>query len=715
MTGRVARQAAVAVLLALLALLQPARVETGYDLWLRYRPASSDYARANAVTALVAGTPSPRLDAAARELRRGLTGLFGHAPAPATTVSADGALVIGTPQSSSLIAALDLPLAGLGDEGYRIQNVTIGGHKAIVIAASGDIGVLYGAFAFLRLIQTGAPLAGLDITSVPRIKLRVLNHWDNLDGTVERGYAGASLWNWAALPEHVSPRITDYARANASIGINGAVINNVNADAAFLTDAYIEKEAALADALRPYGIKLYLSVAWSAPMTLGKLANADPLDPKVKAWWRARADAIYRAIPDFGGFLVKANSEGQPGPQDYRRSHADGANMLADALKPHHGVVMWRAFVYADHAGTDRAGAAYNEFVPLDGAFRDNVVLQVKNGPLDFQPREPVSPLFGAMPHTPLMLEFQITKEYLGQQTHLVYLGTLFQETLEADTFARGPGTTVAKVVEGAADHHGLSGIAGVANIGNDADWCGSIFNQANWYVFGRMAWNPQLTARAVAEEWVRQTFTTDPAFVTPVVDMMMASREAAVDYMTPLGLALIMAHGHHKGPGPWDMIGPRRDWMAPYYHRAAKDGIGFDRVASGAVGQYRSPLKEEYSAIATTPEKYLLWFHHVPWAHRMASGRTLWRELVAHYRRGVDQVAAMQKTWAGLAAHVDSRRYAQVRDFLAIQHREAVWWHDACLAYFAKVSGQVIPDGDRPKYPLSYYESLPPYASPPP
>ncbi|HVV28700.1 MAG TPA: alpha-glucuronidase family glycosyl hydrolase [Rhizomicrobium sp.] len=692
-----------------------ARAETGYDLWLRYRPVEQQYRRQYAVSQVVAGTPSPTLDAAVRELQRGLSGMLGVAPAAARDVTADDALVIGTPASSPVVAGLNLPLKPLGGEGYMIRHVTAGGHRAVVIAANSDVGALYGAFAWLRLIQTRQPVA--DMESVPRTKLRVLDHWDNLDGTVERGYAGASIWNWHVLPGYVGPRITDYARANASIGINGAVLNNVNARAESLSPEYIEKAAAIADALRPYGIRVYLSVRWSAPVEISHLATADPLDPAVKAWWQAKTDEIYKAIPDFGGFLVKANSEGQPGPQDYHRTHADGANMIADVLKPHHGVVMWRAFVYANDPKLDRASAAYKEFVPLDGAFRDNVVLQVKNGPLDFQPREPFSPLFGAMPKTSIMMEFQVTKEYLGQQTHLVYLGPMYEEALKADTHEHGPGSTVARVIDGSLDHHAISGMAGVANIGNDTDWCGSVFNQANWYVFGRMAWDPEISARAVAGEWVRQTFTADPAFVTPVVDMMMASREAAVNYMTPLGLVLIMAHGHHMGPGPWDAIGPREDWKATYYHRADASGIGFDRTATGSdnAAQYREPAKTMFEDIARTPEEYLLYFHHVPWDYRMRSGRTLWEELVAHYRLGVDQVAAMQKTWAGLKAYVDTERFDKTAAFLSIQHREAVWWRDACLAYFVQFSKRPFPAGYAPKYPLAVYEAMPMFASPDP
>ncbi|HEX4272114.1 MAG TPA: alpha-glucuronidase family glycosyl hydrolase, partial [Rhizomicrobium sp.] len=597
-----------ALLCGLVLLNLPARAEDGYDLWLRYRPVEQNYLvqyRPLAAAIVVQGA-SPTLAVARDELVRGLGGLLSEA-APVSATAADGAVVIGTPASSPLIASLKLPFAALGGEGYLIRSATVDGHRVTVIAANSDIGVLYGAFAFLRLIQTRQMIDRLDIASAPKTKIRMLDHWDNLNGTVERGYAGTSIWQWASLPEYISPRYLDYARANASIGINGMAPNNVNADAASLSAPYIEKTAALADALRPYGIKVYLSVRWSAPVEIDHLKTADPLDPAVKAWWQAKADEIYRAIPDFGGFLVKANSEGEPGPQDYHRTHADGANMLADILAPHHGIVMWRAFVYANDPKVDRASTAYNEFVPLDGQFRDNVVVQVKNGPLDFQPREPFSPLFAAMPKTPLMLELQVTKEYLGQRTSITYLGPLFEEALKSDTYEHGPGSTVAHIIDGSLDHHALSGIAGVANIGNDVNWCGSVFNQANWYVFGRMAWNPEISARDVAVEWTRQTFTSDPAFVTPVADMMMASRQATVDYMTPLGLALIMAHSHHMGPGPWDVIGPREDWKAPYYHRAADDGIGFDRTSTGSnnVAQYKPPLKDQFEVVATTPEDY--------------------------------------------------------------------------------------------------------------
>lgn len=692
-----------------------AHAETGYDLWLRYAPVEAQYKDQYRVTRLDAPAPSPTLKVAVAELNRGLKGMLGAAPPPENHAEMDGTLFVGTPSSSPAVAAMNLPLAPLGAEGYLIRNITRDGHKAVVIAANSDIGVLYGTFAYLRMMQQRLPIT--DTGSVPKTQLRLLNHWDNLDGSIERGYAGRSLFNWHVLPQYVDPRLIDYARANASIGINGMTPNNVNARADSLSPEYIEKTKALADVLRPYGIKVYLSVRWSAPVEISHLKTADPLDPAVKDWWKQKTDEIYRAIPDFGGFLVKANSEGEPGPQDYHRTHADGANMIADVLKPHHGVVMWRAFVYASDPKIDRANAAYNEFVPLDGQFRDNVVLQVKNGPLDFQPREPFSPLFAAMPKTSLMMEFQITKEYLGQQTHMAYLGPLYEEALQSDTYEHGKGSTVARIIDGSLDHHAISGIAGVANIGNDADWSGSTFNQANWYVFGRMAWDPEISARAVAQEWTKQTFTADPAFVAPVVDMMMGSRDAVVDYMTPLGLELIMAHSHHMGPGPWDVIGPREDWKAPYYHRADAVGLGFDRTTTGSdnAGQYKGPAKEAFEDIAKTPEDYLLYFHHVPWDYKTKSGRTLWNELIARYQRGVDKVAAMQAAWGAQKSRVDAQRFDKTAAFLAIQHREAIWWRDACLAYFAQFSKRPFPAGYAPKYPLATYEALPMFASPKP
>jgi alpha-glucuronidase len=689
-----------------------APAEDGYDLWLRYRlldPAPRAALAAHATAILAPENPQPSLAAALAELDRGLGGLLGT-PVCRTTVPRPGTLVIGTPAELPQLAPPGLPLEPLGSEGYLIRSTTLGGAPVTLITANTDIGLLYGAFAWLRRAQTGAPLDHLDIASAPKITLRMLDHWDNLDRTVERGYAGQSIWDWWKLPDWRDPRYTDYARANASIGINGAVLNNVNASADSLTARYIAKTAALADVFRPYGIRVYLSARFSAPIEIGGLKTADPLDPEVAAWWKAKADEIYAAIPDFGGFLVKANSEGQPGPQDYHRTHADGANMLAAALRPHHGVVLWRAFVYSAENDEDRAKQAYDEFEPLDGKFAPNVILQVKNGPIDFQPREPFSPLFGAMPKTPLGLELQITKEYLGFATHLVYLGPLFEETLDADTHAQGPGSTVAKVIDGALDGHRLSAIAGVANIGSDRDWTGSDFNQANWYVFGRLAWDPGLSSRTIAGEWVKQTFTADPAFVAPIVAMMMGSRQAAVDYMTPLGLAHQMGTGHHYGPAPWVSDLARPEWNPAYYNRADAHGIGFDRTASGsnAVAQYFPPVTARFADLDTVGEDYLLWFHHLPWTYRMKSGDTLWNTLVRRYGRGVDAVAAMQRTWQGLAPYVDRARYRKAAAFLSIQRREAQWWRDASIAYFQSLSALPLPPGEAPPaHGLDYYEAL--------
>ena len=697
--------------------VQQLRAEDGYELWLRYRPVESAHAGEyrGAVMQLVAAATTPTQIVTRAELRRGLRGLLGAAVPLSDVVTSNGALIVGTPASSPLVGKLELDTDQLGGDGYLIRSVVVDGHRATVIAANDDLGALYGAFHFLRLLQTRQSLDRIDVRVVPRIKLRVLNHWDNLDGHVERGYAGASIWDWHKLPDWVDPRYTDYARANASLGINGTVLNNVNSNALSLTPMYLEKAAALANVLRPYGIRVYLSARFSAPKEIGGLKTADPLDPAVRRWWKDKADEIYKTIPDFGGFLVKANSEGQPGPQDYGRSHADGANMLADALAPHGGVVMWRAFVYSSEQPDDRAKQAYTEFVPLDGKFRDNVIVQVKNGAIDFQPREPFHPLFGAMPKTPLMMEFQITKEYLGFATHLAYLGALYQETLQSDTMAQGQGSTVARVIDGSLHGHKVTGMAGVANIGTDRNWSGSHFDQANWYAYGRLAWDPSQSSREIARDWVRMTFSNDQAFVDSVVDMMMGSREAVVDYMTPLGLHHLMGRDHHYGPGPWVAGGPRADWTSVYYHRADRNGIGFDRSATGsnAVAQYAPPLADSFGDVKRVPEQFLLWFHHLPWDYRTRSGRPLWDELVHRYTRGVNEVKKMRTTWDGLRGHVDAERHAQVAAFLAIQQKEAQWWRDASIAYFQRINGLPLPPGYAPPaQPLEYYEALSfPYA----
>lgn len=558
--------------------------------------------------------------------------------------------------------------------------------KKIHIFSPTEAGLLYGTYCLLRMQATGQVSDTLSVTECPMYDLRILNHWDNPDGTVERGYAGSSLWNWDELPGTLSPRYEAYARANASVGINGTVLNNVNASPQVLAGGNLEKVKALADVFRPYGIKVYLSVNFASPIQLGKLGTADPLDKDVIRWWKQKAREIYALIPDFGGFLVKANSEGQPGPCDFGRTHAQGANMLADVLKPYGGIVMWRAFVYSP-TDSDRAKQAYLEFLPLDGLFHENVIVQIKNGPIDFQPREPYSPLFTAMKHTPMMVEFQITQEYLGFSNHLAYLAPMWKEFF------------------GWVSPDKLKAAAGVANVGADANWCGHHFAQANWYAFGRLAWNPMLSSDCIAEEWLKQTFTSHPAFVGPVKEMMLQSREAVVDYMMPLGLHHQFAWGHHYGPEPWCKIpGARPDWLPSYYHKADKAGLGFDRSSKGsdAVSQYPDSLRRMYDDKGTCPEVYLLWFHHVPWQYRMKSGRTLWDELCHRYDKGVQQVRHFQKMWDRAEPFVDARRFREVQSKLKIQSRDAVWWKDACLLYFQTFSGLPIPaDLERPVHEL--------------
>lgn len=568
-------------------------------------------------------------------------------------------------------------------EGFRIRHED----NKITLTSPTETGLLYAAYHLLRMQETGQNVVEAQTTENPAYNLRILNHWDNMDRTVERGYAGQSLWNWEELPNTLSDRYKEYARANASIGINGTVLNNVNASPKILSAEYLQKVKALADIFRPYGLRVYLSVNFASPMALDSLSTADPLDKEVIRWWKNKVKEIYRIIPDFGGFLVKANSEGQPGPCDFGRTHAEGANMLADALKPYKGIVMWRAFVYSP-SDADRAKQAYLEFEPLDGQFRNNVIVQVKNGPIDFQPREPYSPLFGAMQHTPLMAEFQVTQEYLGHSNHLAYLAPMWKEFFEFVAPAS------------------LKAVAGVANIGTDANWCGHTFAQANWYAFGRLAWQPSLSSGNIADEWLKQTFGSQPSDISAQLKkMMLDSHEAVVNYMMPLGLHHIFAWGYHYGPEPWCSIpGARPDWLPSYYHRADKQGIGFDRSSKGsnAVAQYPETLAKQYDNIDTCPEEYLLWFHHVPWSHRMKSGRSLWDELCHHYDNGVRQVRDFQKIWDAAEKYIDAERFHEVQSKLKIQARDAVWWKDACLLYFQEFSGMPIPyEIERPIHEL--------------
>jgi len=594
-----------------------ANAEDGHQLWLRYQPQNKAKVKVE--------ISSPTVSLAKKELETYYDG-----------------------KEVSLLLDASLP----DDEGYNI--------KGNIITAKREIGLLYGAYALLR---------GEKTASHPAFSLRLLNHWDNLDGSIERGYAGESIFEWFHLNETL---IREYARANASIGINGTVLNNVNASPKILTTPYLKEVKKIADLLRPYGIRVFLSINFASPMALGDTKTADPLNRSVAKWWKRKAQTIYKLIPDFGGFLVKANSEGQPGPGDYHRTHAEGANMLADALKPFGGIVMWRCFVYgANHKGEDRVKQAVSEFKPLDGLFRDNVILQTKNGPLDFQPREPYSPVFDQIKLTPNMVELQITQEYLGQSRHLVYLAPMWQEFFSFVPYQQ------------------LKGIAGVANIGKDRNWCGHHFSQANWYAFGRLAWNPQLSSEQIAREWLEQTFTPDTAFVSAMTTVMMESREACVNYMMPLGLHHIFKFDHHYGPEPDGFKAEYPiEWCPVYYHQADKEGIGFNRSSTGtnAVSQYRDSLARTYNNIETCPENLLLWFHHLPWNYRMKDGSTLWESLQYHYNMGVITVEGHHNLWHTKMRHfIDNQRWKEVDQRLEDQVRNAREWRDVCLNYFGQ------------------------------
>jgi len=692
------RSLAQCLLLLAITFFHPlAHAEDGYRLWLRYDPVTDHALRENYVRAvghvelaIPSGIKSPTTDVACTELAAGLRGLLGRDIAVEVTKSPHTALPGG-------------------DDAFSIRLEKGESHYA-VITANRDVGALYGAFALLRQMQIARPVEQLATTSSPRIKRRLLNHWDNLSRFVERGYAGSSLWNWFTLPEVLEQRYTDYARACASIGLNGTVLTNVNANAKVITAEYLEKIASLAGVFRPYGIHVYLTARFSAPKEIGGLPTADPLDPAVQAWWKNKVDEIYHYVPDFGGFLVKANSEGQPGPQDYGRTHADGANMLADALAPHGGVVIWRAFVYSHEAPDDRAKQAYTEFTPLDGKFRSNVFVQVKNGAIDFMPREPFHPLFGAMPRTPLAPELQITQEYLGGATQLAFLAPMWKECLDSDTYCSGEGSTVARVVDGSINHLPDSCIAGVANTGTDRNWTGHPLAAANWFAFGRLAWDHTLSSAAIADEWTRMTFSNESALVQPISAMLLASRETVVNYSMPLGLHHIMAEGHHYGPGPWVDKADRADWTSVYYHRADSCGIGFDRTSTGsnAVSQYRPEVAQAFGNPKTCPEKFLLWFQHVPWDQPLTSGRSLWEEIALHYQSGVNEVRAWEKSWDTLAGEIDAERHSLVSALLLRQERDAIFWRDSCLLYFQTFSHRPLPSGvEPPAHRLEYYRNL--------
>ncbi len=612
------------ILLSLLTVLfvLPMSAEDGHALWLRYQPLNKAKVTTNV------STPTAQL--AKQELETYYQGEH---------------------------IALKIDSSMPDDDGYRFDGTTLSARR--------DAGLLYGAYALLR--------GDTKIESHPAFSLRLLNHWDNLDGSIERGYAGKSIF-WklenGQLSTFNSQLIKEYARANASIGINGTVLNNVNASPKMLTTPYLKEVQKIANILRPYNIKVYLSINFASPMALKDTKTADPLDPSVVKWWKKKTKEIYKLIPDFGGFLVKANSEGQPGPGDYHRTHADGANMLADALKPYKGIVMWRCFVYgANHKGEDRVKQAVSEFKPLDGQFRDNVILQTKNGPLDFQPREPYSPIFDQITKTPNMVELQITQEYLGQSRHLVYLAPMWQEFFSQ------------------VDAKKLKGIAGVANIGLDRNWCGHHFSQANWYAFGRLAWNPRLDSYRIANEWLQLTFSASETFNRAMADVMQHSREACVNYMMPLGLHHIFKFDHHYGPEPDGFKASYpREWCPVYYHQADKNGVGFDRSSKGsnAVSQYRADLARTYDNIKTCPENLLLWFHHVPWDYRMSSGNTLWEELQYRYNEGVITVEENYNVWHNkMRPYIDEQRWREVDERMKHQVENAREWRDVCIGYF--------------------------------
>jgi len=685
--------------------------EDGYRLWLRYEAIQNpevleSYSSQIGELETARKKVSPTLQVAVEELQHGLAGLL-----PAKERSTKSKLLIGTaaqnPRISKMLKRRDIALER--EDEYLVFSESTSGKNTIAIAGSTDQAVLYGVFAFLRHLQTQKPIEGLLLSGAPRVENRILNHWDNLTRTIERSMSGASLWNWFDLPYYIEPYYIDYARACASVGINGTVLTNVNANSTVLHPQFLEKVAALADTFRPYGIRVYLTARFSSPIELGGLETADPLDPAVVKWWNDKVAEIYEFVPDFGGFLVKANSEGQPGPQQYGRDHADGANMLADALAPHGGIVMWRAFVYDFEVKEDRHKQAYTEFTALDGRFRENAIVQTKNGAIDFMPREPYHPLFGATPETTQALELQITQEYLGGDVHLAYLAPMWREVLDADTFAKGPGSSVAKVIDGSVFEHENTTFAGVSNAGNERNWTGHPIAAANWYAFGRLAWDHSLTSEQIADEWIRMTFSNDSQVVDTVSRIMLASHQTVVDYSMPLGLHHIMAEGHHYGPGPWFDKG-RPDWTSVYYHRADEKGLGFDRTQSGtnALEQYFPERVAAWSDPAKIDEKYLLWFHHVAWDFTLQSGETLWNELCLTYQRGVDDVASWIQDWDRLDGKIDAQRHARVTAMLKHQHADAIFWKDACLSYFQTFSQQPYPESiTPPEHDLEHYKNF--------
>jgi alpha-glucuronidase len=680
-----------------LAAVTAAKAEDGYELWLRYRPEPGAARRVEYAAfagGAVTAAARPMLEAARNELARAVPAILAG-----TTDANSGGIFLGLradhPALAGLVAAGEL--VALGEEGFVLRAGEWRGRPALAVVGNTDRGVLHGVFALLRRMQLGEPLTGLHFSDAPRVAVRMANHWDNPVRTkgrrsesIERGYAGDSIFHWDELPARIDPRLRDWARLLAAMDLNGVVINNVNTAKRglegwrLLTPPYRPKLAALADVLRPYGVRLYLSVNFFSPMLIDGLATADPLDPAVQHWWRAKADEIYAAIPDFGGFLVKADSEGEPGPMKYGRTHADGANMIAAALAPHGGVVQWRAFVYDRTAG-DRVTQAYENFSPLDGKFADNVFLQIKNGPLDFQVREPVSTLFGAMPRTNQLLELQITQEYTGQDKHVCFLAPMWHEVFAFDTHAHGAGSTVGRLVSGGWGGKTRQGIAGVMNTGSARNWTGQLLAQANTYAFGRLAWNPALTPAQLAGEWTRLTFGRDPVVTATVCRILLDSRRAYENYTAPLGLGLLAARGNHFAPDPAGRV---------EYHHGDAHGVGVDRTVatgSGYAGQYYEPWRSRYESLTDCPEDLLLFFHHAPYTHRLKNGNTLLQEIYDRHFTGVAEVEGFLRDWETLSGKIDDERFRQVRDQLVGQIGYAKAWCRSVNGYFEKLSG--VPD----------------------
>ena len=683
------------------------RLNSGYNMWLNYKPIQDpkilNYYRSS-LTNIVFQHSSKTTIVIKEELSKALEKLLDEKVVFNNKVQKGSLIFLNSKYSihrkyvsKKTISELET----IGNEGYLILNKKLNGNKTTLILANSDIGLLYGSFHLLRLIQTRQNLSKIDIKESPKVKYRIANHWDNLDRSVERGYAGLSIWNWEELPLKISRRYKDYARFCASIGINSVVINNVNADARFISTENLKKIAILEDIFSPYGLKIFIAINFNSPQIIGNLDTADPLNEKVVYWWKKKVEEIYQYIPHMGGFLVKADSEGQPGPNSYGRTHADGANMLAKSLTPYQGVVMWRAFVYGKKQ-KDRIREAYDEFKPLDGLFDDNVIIQVKKGPLDFMPKEPFSPLLGALKNTNTMIEFQVTQEYLGNENHLLYKGAMYDEILKSDTYAEGKGTLVGDVISGKTYDYKHTGMAGVVNPGMAENWTGHPFVQSSWYAFGRLAWNYKEDPWIIAKDWVKMTFSNNEEVVKKIIKIMKLSERAAVNYREPLGLTHI-GNSSHYGPAPWSS-------RSNYFHQADEYGLGYDRSKTGsnAIAQYNEPLQSLFNNKKTTPEELLLWFHHVSWEYKMKSGMSMWEELVAHYYKGVEEVKEIQKLWSTLSGVIEKEKFTEIDNLLKRQLHDAIIWRDSCVLYFQLFSKKIIPsDYEKPLHELEFYKKL--------